>query len=60
MESQEPKAIDSTLTPSMYSNGVMLKMKTFLESSDGDMGLFGKTVVVGGWVKSCKFHITIS
>ncbi|KAE8685862.1 hypothetical protein F3Y22_tig00111088pilonHSYRG00035 [Hibiscus syriacus] len=53
MESQEQKAAGSNLTPSMYSNRVMLK--TVLESSDGgDMGLVGKTVVVGGWVKSSK------
>ncbi|KAK8674345.1 hypothetical protein V6N13_112637 [Hibiscus sabdariffa] len=52
MESQEPKATGSTLTPSMYSNRVMLK--TILESSDGEIGLLGKTVVVGGWVKSSK------
>ncbi|KAE8685289.1 Asparagine--tRNA ligase [Hibiscus syriacus] len=53
MESQEPKATGSTLTPSMYSNRVMLK--TVLESCDGgDMGLVSKTVVVGGWVKSSK------
>ncbi|XVE78163.1 hypothetical protein DITRI_Ditri13aG0122000 [Diplodiscus trichospermus] len=52
MEYQEPKVTSSTLTPLVYSNRVMLK--TILESRDGEMGLVGKTVVVGGWVKSSK------
>ncbi|XP_022759813.1 asparagine--tRNA ligase, cytoplasmic 2-like isoform X2 [Durio zibethinus] len=52
MESQEPNVTSSTSMPLMYSNRMMLK--TILESSDGEMGLIGKTVVVGGWVKSSK------
>ncbi|KAL4326046.1 hypothetical protein GQ457_11G003900 [Hibiscus cannabinus] len=53
MESQEPKvATSSPLVPLMYSNRVVLK--TILECGDDEIGLFGKTVVVGGWVKSSK------
>ncbi|XP_022727849.1 asparagine--tRNA ligase, cytoplasmic 2-like [Durio zibethinus] len=54
MESEEPKVTSSPLMPSMYSNRVMLKTILELEDSDGEMGLVGKTVVVGGWVKSSK------
>ncbi|XWS31207.1 hypothetical protein CRYUN_Cryun23aG0057900 [Craigia yunnanensis] len=49
MESQEPKV---TSSPLMYSNRVMLK--TILEGGDYKLRLVGKTVVVGGWVKSSK------
>ncbi|KAK8532414.1 hypothetical protein V6N13_131743 [Hibiscus sabdariffa] len=53
LESQEPKvATSSPLVPLMYSNRVVLK--TILECGDDEIGLFGKTVVVGGWVKSSK------
>ena len=52
MESQEPKVTSSPLMPLMYSNRVMLK--TILEGSDYELRLVGKTVVVGGWVKSSK------
>ena len=52
MESKEPKVTTSPLMPLMYSNRVTLK--TILEGSVGEMGLVGKTVVIGGWVKSSK------
>ncbi|XWS36619.1 hypothetical protein CRYUN_Cryun20dG0100300 [Craigia yunnanensis] len=52
MESQEPKVTSSPLMPLMYSNRVVLK--TILEGSDGEMVSDGKTVVIGGWVKSSK------
>ncbi|EOX93774.1 hypothetical protein QUC31_004283 [Theobroma cacao] len=52
MESQEPKITSSPLMPLMYSSRVMLK--TILEGSDSEMGLIGKTMVIGGWVKSSK------
>ncbi|XP_012490912.1 asparagine--tRNA ligase, cytoplasmic 2 [Gossypium raimondii] len=52
MESQEPQVKNSPLMPSMYTNRVALK--TILESGDGETGLIGTTVVVGGWVKSSK------
>ncbi|XVF21298.1 hypothetical protein REPUB_Repub12eG0078800 [Reevesia pubescens] len=54
MESQESKVTTTSpnLMPMMYSNRVMLK--TLLEGSDDEIGLFGKRVVVGGWVKSSK------
>ncbi|TYG60917.1 hypothetical protein ES288_D07G106100v1 [Gossypium darwinii] len=53
MESQqEPKVTIPPLIPLEYSNRVMLK--TILECGDDQIGLFGKTVVVGGWVKSSK------
>ncbi|XVE72679.1 hypothetical protein DITRI_Ditri11bG0058100 [Diplodiscus trichospermus] len=52
MESQEPKVTSSTLMPFKYSNRVLLT--TILEGGDDEMLLLGKTVVVGGWVKSSK------
>lgn len=49
---QEPKVTIPPLIPLEYSNRVMLK--TILECGDDEIGLFGKRVVVGGWVKSSK------
>lgn len=52
MESQEPQVKNSPLMPLMYTNRVALK--TILESGDGETGLVGTTVVVGGWVKASR------
>ena len=51
-QQEEAAAMLVEVTTCKYSNRVLLK--TILERDDGGVGLVGKTVLIGGWVKSSK------
>ncbi|KAM3382524.1 asparagine-tRNA ligase, cytoplasmic 2 [Capsicum galapagoense] len=52
MASEQAPAVEMPVTLSKYTKRVMLK--TLLGRSDGGVGLIGKRIVIGGWVKSSR------
>lgn len=40
--------------PSAHMNSTRVVLKTILEASDGGLGLVGRRIVIGGWVKSSR------